>query len=88
MKTTFRQSFLRDIKNIKEKQVLLRIEKVIEQVESAQSLDDIADLKKLGGSKTAYRIRVGVYRLGLHYEKGAVEFVRCLNRKDLYRFFP
>ena len=35
-----------------------------------------------------YRIRVGDYRVGFVFEQGAVTFVRCLNRKEIYRYFP
>jgi len=35
-----------------------------------------------------YRIRLGDYRLGFVFERGAVTFVRCLNRKEIYRYFP
>lgn len=47
------------------------------------------DLKKLSGGRGAYyRIRVGDYRLGLEVEGDVVVFVRCLHRRDMYRYFP
>jgi len=46
------------------------------------------DLKKLRGGERYYRIRVGSYRVGILAESGRVIFVRCLPRKDLYRYFP
>jgi len=36
--------------------------------------------------KVAFRI--GEYRIGVALEGSEVEFVRCLNRRDLYRYFP
>ncbi len=57
-------------------------------METAATPGEIGDLKKLSGSDDAYRIRVGEYRVGVVIEGDAVEFVRFLPRRDLYRFFP
>ena len=43
---------------------------------------------KLQGGDDFYRIRVGDYRLGIIVELEAVVFVRCLNRREIYRYFP
>ena len=40
------------------------------------------------GAENAYRIRVGRFRIGFFLEGDAIEFVRCLPRKDAYRHFP
>ncbi|MGH8613062.1 MAG: type II toxin-antitoxin system RelE family toxin [Gammaproteobacteria bacterium] len=88
MKTTFRQSFARDLKKIKDRAMLERIKQAIGQVETAQALNDVKDLTKLSGGNNYYRIRVGDYRLGIVVEAETVEFVRCLNRREIYRYFP
>ena len=88
MNTQFRASFARDLRNIKNKDSLKRIKETIEQVERAQSAQDIPNLKKLKGGSNYYRIRVGEYRVGLIIESDTVTFVRCLNRKEIYRYFP
>jgi mRNA interferase RelE/StbE len=31
---------------------------------------------------------VGDYRIGISVEGDEVEFVRCLHRRDIYRYFP
>jgi mRNA-degrading endonuclease RelE of RelBE toxin-antitoxin system len=31
---------------------------------------------------------MGDYRLGFVFEQGVVTFVRCLQRKEIYRYFP
>ena len=52
------------------------------------------DLRKLQADKrTLVGVRkviaeVGSYRVGIAVEDGSVEFIRCLHRKDIYRFFP
>ncbi len=88
MQVTFRSSFLRDLKKIKDQRLLDRIAQAIEYVEQATDLQDLSDLKKLSGFHDFYRIRVGDYRLGIALADGAIEFVRCLPRKEMYRFFP
>jgi mRNA interferase RelE/StbE len=40
------------------------------------------------GSANFYRVRIGDYRMGVIGEGDTVEFVRCLPRRDLYRYFP
>jgi mRNA interferase RelE/StbE len=88
MKTAFRKSFTRDLRNIKNQRVLRNVREAIEQVEAAARLNDISNLKKISGAANLFRIRIGEYRIGLAVEKQTVEFVRCLHRRDLYRFFP
>ena len=88
MQVTFRSSFLRDLKKIKDQRILDRIAQAIENVEQATDLQGLSDLKKLSGFQDFYRIRVGDYRLGIAITDGTIEFVRCLPRKEMYRFFP
>jgi mRNA interferase RelE/StbE len=88
MNVTFRQSFARDLKKVKDQAVLDRIRRAIEQVEGAATPQAVGELKKMSGTGNFYRIRVGDYRLGVVVEGDYVEFVRCLSRRELYRFFP
>lgn len=88
MNVQFRASFSKDLRNIKNKNLLDRIKEVIEHIEKAQNLQDISNLKKLKGRNIYYRVRVGDYRIGLTIENNTLAFVRCLNRKEIYRYFP
>ena len=88
MNTQFRQTFDDDLSRIHHPGLLRRIKKTIEQVEAAQTFQQIPNIKRLQAGGKYYRIRVGDYRLGFVFEQGAVTFVRCLNRKDIYRYFP
>ncbi len=88
MKTTFRTSFLHDLKKVKSANMQSRIREAIQEVEDAAALTDISHLKKLTGAKNCYRIRIGDWRLGVVIQSDTVEFVRCLDRKDIYKFFP
>ena len=88
MNTLFRESFDTDLSALSDAGLLRRIKKVIEQVEAARTFQQIPNLKRLDAKGKYYRIRVGDYRLGFVFEHGAVTFVRCLNRKEIYRYFP
>ena len=88
MKVIFRKSFVRDLKRIEDQAVLARIAEAVEQVEAAANLQEVSNLKKMSGTEDCYRIRIGDYRVGVAVEGNLVEFVRCLHRRDLYRFFP
>ena len=88
MNTAFRESFDADLSAINDAALLGRIRKVIEQAEAARTFKQIPNLKRLEATGKYYRIRVGDYRVGLVFERGTVTFVRCLHRKEIYRFFP
>ena len=64
------------------------VKAAIEEVEKADSLQQISGLKKLKGGGNYYRLRIGDFRVGLALESGKVIFVRLTNRKDIYRYFP
>jgi mRNA-degrading endonuclease RelE of RelBE toxin-antitoxin system len=42
----------------------------------------------LVGFTTAYRIRIGDYRIGIFFKEDTVIFARILHRKDIYKLFP
>ena len=88
MNTRFRESFEADLSAITDSGVLRRIKRVIELVEAARTFQQIPNLKRLDAKGKYYRIRVGDHRVGFVFERGAVTFVRCLNRKEIYRYFP
>ena len=88
MKVAFRESFLRDLRAIKDAGVLRRAKEVIENVEQVDKPTDISNLKKLRGHGRYYRIRIGEHRVGLAIEADTVTFIRILNRRDIYRYFP
>ena len=88
MKTVFLAQFDSDIEKLRLQSVKDDIAVAIEQVEQAQSTADIVNVKKLKGFKTAYRIRIGDYRIGVFIENETVEFARVIHRKDIYKAFP
>ena len=88
MTVSFRKSFLRDLKKVKDPKVRDRVRDVIEAVEKAEALADVAGVKKMSGRSGYYRVRIGDFRVGLAVEGEEIEFVRVLGRKDIYKHFP
>jgi mRNA interferase RelE/StbE len=88
MKTAFKESFLKAIKKIEDNLLKLEIKNAIINVESAENIRQINNLKKLKGYKQFYRIRIGNYRIGIKIESDTVIFVEIEHRKNIYRIFP
>ncbi len=88
MQVEFSSKFSKDLDYINPKSVHANIRKLIGLVESANDLHNIPNLKKLVGFKSAYRVRIGDYRVGFFYEGHKVLFARVVHRKDIYKVFP
>ncbi len=68
------------MKKIKDQGLLDRIRLAIENVETAETMTEISNLKKMSGIGNFYRIRIGDFRMGIIVERDTVVFVRCLPR--------
>ncbi len=88
MKTEFNRYFLKDLDKLPIADLKLAVAAVILEVEEANTIAAVGNVKKLKGYKTAYRIRVGDFRIGLVVAGGIAEFVRVVSRKDIYKLFP
>ena len=89
MKVIYKQSFYKDIKNIKEKWVKEKLGLLIEKLKTTNSLTEMTNLKPiLGNQKGFYRIRVGDYRLGLKLENDEIILIHFMHRREIYRHFP
>ncbi len=88
MNIEFRKTFEKDLRKINDRSLLAKVKSVIIAVEAANSLDDIANLKKLKGDEGYFRIRIGDYRLGLFLDGETILFVRIIHRREFYRYFP
>ncbi len=89
MNFEFKKSFARDLKK-KAQGIKLRsrVQEIIHQVDNAESLYEIKNIKKLKAEGDYYRIRLGDYRIGLKIKDETVFFVRFLHRNEIYRYFP
>jgi mRNA interferase RelE/StbE len=88
VKAKYRKDFLDEVRAVPQVKTRARIEQVLLQVESVNILSAIPNIKKIQGYESYFRIRVGDYRIGFRLEGDTVVFMRCLNRRDIYRLFP
>ena len=88
MKVEYLKGFKKDLLGLTNKQLNVSIKKLIGDLESAESISIIKNIKKLKGHNYAYRIRIGDYRIGVFYEGETVELARLAHRKDIYKVFP
>ncbi len=88
MEVKIDKSFRKDTRKIKDQELLNKIAETILTVRKTDNINNLKQLKKLKGSNEHYRLKIGNYRIGLLFIKNQVIFVRCLHRKDIYKFFP
>jgi mRNA interferase RelE/StbE len=88
MNFEFEKAFVKDFQKLKNKELATAIVEAIKQVSDASNSNEITNLKKLSGYKSAFRIRIGDYRIGITIEKNTVTFVAFAHRKEIYKRFP
>jgi mRNA interferase RelE/StbE len=88
MQVEFLSKFSKDLDSINQKSVKNNLIKLIELFELENNLNNIPNIKKLAGHKSAYRARIGDYRLGFFFEKETIILARIIHRKDIYKVFP
>jgi len=88
MQLIFTKQFDKQTAAITSKELKIAVREAIINVENANRISDIKNISHLKSSKTAYRIRIGDYRMGLYIKKNVATFVIFANRKDIYKYFP
>ena len=88
MQVEFLNSFYKDLDSISQKSVRSQVIRLIEQIESADNLLSFPNIKKLKGHKSAYRFRIGDYRVGFFLDGQKVQLAHVVHRKDIYKVFP
>lgn len=88
MNVKFEARFSKDLRRIKDGSLLKRIKELITSCKEVESLAEIRQVKNLRGYDTFYRVRIGDYRIGLELVQNELIFVRCMHRKEVYRYFP
>lgn len=84
----YERSFLKDLKKISHKPTLNRISTLILQLEETNSISEMSNIKKLQGHHSAYRIKIGSYRIGFFVENKQIILSRCIHRQSIYKKFP
>jgi mRNA interferase RelE/StbE len=89
MLVEFDKSFERSLNNVHDNIILKRLKRIIIQIENTQSLAQLRNFSKLTGYSNYYRIRIGVYRVGIELVNNQI--IPCIiiaHRKDIYKIFP
>ncbi len=88
MQVEFLSSFSKDLNKLSSKPVRKTLKNLIQKLEEVNSISDIPNVKKLIGFRSAYRIGVGGYRLGVFYESNILQLAGFVHQKDIYKVFP
>jgi len=88
MRVYIDKTFAKDTSKIEDKKLLNQIAEIIEDIQSAEKLSALTNCKKLKGSKNAFRIKIGEYRIGLIFEDESVELIRFIHRSKIFTFPP
>ena len=82
------KAFQKDVRKLNNRVINSKIASAIENVQMADNVHQIKNLKKLKGTTSSYRVKIGDYRLSIIIHESSAEFIRCLHRKDIYKYFP
>ncbi len=88
MQIDFSERFLKQDRELRDDILHARLQKIVHTVKDAETLRDIPNLKKLKGHRSAYRIRVGDFRVGVFIKDDTVIFADFDHRKDIYKRYP
>ncbi len=88
MKVVYYRLFVKDISKIKQQRLKKQVENTILSIKKEANLDQIPNLIKMKNHDTAYRMRIGKYRMGFFYEDGVINIARFVKREDIYDVFP
>ncbi len=85
MEVEQRATFIRDLRRLRNGDILNRLHRKIKQLEQASSISQISGLRKLKSSRNIFRVRIGNHRLTFAVEGSSVQLIRFRHRRDVYR---
>ncbi|MBK8515136.1 MAG: plasmid stabilization protein [Saprospiraceae bacterium] len=88
MTIRYNNSFLSDLKKIKNEKITSLVKVSIDELMIIHDLSSVKNLKKIKGDKDAFRLRIRNYRMGFFYRDNTIILSRILDRKDIYKNFP
>ena len=88
MKLIYTKAITKDVRKIKDKKLKSKIANVIISMKASSEIEQLKSLKKMSGHPSAYRIRIGNYRLGFYLVNETIVLARFLKRNDIYKVFP
>ena len=90
MEVFFKPIFIKDFKKLP-RETRNEVKNICYEIfPPLNSLKDIKNykIKPIQGFKNYYRIKLGDYRIGFKKENENIIFMRILQRKDIYKYFP
>ena len=88
MKIGYRKKFLKELSKIPLPH-RTNIEKfVFEDLPKLKSISGAERIEKMKGYRVYYKVRFGVYRVGMKYIDDNLTLERVLHRKEIYKYFP
>jgi len=85
----YRSGFIKDLKSLKGSPQYHKIKQfAFEILPNAETIEELANFKKLKGAKNAFRFKIGDYRIGFNRIDNMIILERVLHRKDIYKYFP
>jgi mRNA interferase RelE/StbE len=85
----YSERFLKDLKKLKKTNFYDKIyDLCFDELPECDDINSIKNLKKIEGYSDYFRIKSGVYRIGLKIEGENIMLMRVLHRKDIYKYFP
>jgi mRNA interferase RelE/StbE len=88
MRLLIDKSFEKDLQNINDQKLKIRLSELIEIITNTDSLLKIKNIKKLKGDTISYRLRLWDYRIGFELRDDSIILIRFLHRKEIYKYFP
>ena len=88
MEVAFKKSFFKDLKKHSGQKIKKLVKSKILELENAYKLSEVSNIIKMKNHDTAYRMRIGKYRLGFFYDNGVVELTRFAKLEDIHDVFP
>ncbi|SHF71200.1 mRNA interferase RelE/StbE [Salegentibacter echinorum] len=86
---TYHSKFKKDIQKIKDEKLRKSLLDKIQNLKDCSNIEEILGIKKLKNHPTAYRMRIGNYRLGFFVEGArSLRLQRFVKRNDIYKLFP
>ena len=88
MKLEYRKKFLKELAKIPSN-TREKIEKfVFSELPKLETIFESGKIEQMKSYPQYYKMRFGVYRVGLKLENDTVILERALHRKDIYRYYP
>jgi len=88
VKVLYSSRFVKDLEAIRDRALRTSVEEAIVELKNAARISDLPNVKKMKGHTSAFRVRVGNYRIGLFRNGDSLTLHRFLDRKDIYKAFP